>query len=138
MRLVYGPFILQSSMVIKFKKKHFCSGHWATVVLQIPVVGGYQGGRISVDHPYSNVSKKIMDLSEASDRSFNLTIIQVDSLHQMEPITSGWRIELVYNIFWKPPSHFLFASLPLKLPSFLVALAKLRSELAPWVLQTVH
>ena len=97
-------------------------GHFGTIILQIPVEDGFEGGELEID---SQINRKkpletsMLDLSSDSDRSFYVNFLNVNSVREMRPLTRGWRIELAYNILWKPEIATLV--LP-NISSFLVTL----------------
>lgn len=97
-------------------------GHFGTIILQIPVEDGFEGGELEID---SQINRKkpletsMLDLSSDSDRSFYVNFLNVNCVREMRPLTRGWRIELAYNILWKPEIATLV--LP-NISSFLVTL----------------
>lgn len=97
-------------------------GHFGTIILQIPVEDGFEGGELEI---HSQINRKkpletsMLDLSSDSDRSFYVNFLNVNCVREMRPLTRGWRIELAYNILWKPEIATLV--LP-NISSFLVTL----------------
>ena len=97
-------------------------GNFGTIILQIPVEGGFEGGELEINSQ-SNRKKPLetsmLDLSSDSDRSFYVNFLNVNCGREMRPLIRGWRIELAYNILWKPEIATLV--LP-NISSFLVTL----------------
>ncbi|EFX70676.1 hypothetical protein DAPPUDRAFT_256738 [Daphnia pulex] len=96
--------------------------HFGTIILQIPVENGHEGGELQVESQMirnSPLETLTLDLSSGSDQSFYVNFLNVNCVHEMKPLTRGWRIELAYNILWKPEVATLV--LP-NISSFLVTL----------------
>lgn len=77
------------------------SGSFATVILQIPVVGGYRGGELRLQN--RNLTSESFSSSKNSHRSYYLTIFYDDCRETMETVTKGTRLELVFNLRYKTP-----------------------------------
>ena len=70
-------------------------GMFATLVLQLPTEKGYTGGVLMVKH--RNVMRT-SDLSRVSSTGFGYTVFYGDCQHELERITSGTRLCLVFNL----------------------------------------
>ena len=70
------------------------------MILQIPVQGGYQGGNLVVWHSHA---KKKFNFGQESSQKFFLTAFYADCYNQLEPVTDGWLLTLVFNLVWKYP-----------------------------------
>lgn len=83
---------------------------------------GHEGGELQVESQMirnSPLETLTLDLSSGSDQSFYVNFLNVNCVHEMKPLTRGWRIELAYNILWK--SEVATLVLP-NISSFLVTL----------------
>lgn len=76
----------------------FVAGSFGTVILQLPLEGGHEGGRCKVE--YKGISK-IFESHENSDQLFYLSAFYGDCKHVMEPVTRGWKLVLVFNLVWE-------------------------------------
>jgi hypothetical protein len=85
--------------------KHFflLSGSIGTLILQIPVEGGHEGGR------------------------FNVYAIN-DSHHSMVPITEA-KVNLIYNLVWENAENII----PQDFPVFLTAVKEIQKSLSSWI-----
>ncbi|XP_046448003.1 uncharacterized protein LOC124196808 isoform X1 [Daphnia pulex] len=72
-------------------------GTFLTAVLQLPVEGGYEGGRVRVE---SKGKSKLFDNHRNSDTLFYLTEFYDNFEYIVEPITKGWQLTLVFDLFW--------------------------------------
>lgn len=95
---------------------------FATVVVILPA--RYEGGQICLDH--SGVSKTI-DPLKGGDLSTSVVAWYLDALHKTEPITSGCRLALSYNLIHTTPD----LALP-RLPDMSSGPPGLRRILSDW------
>ncbi len=65
------------------------------MILQVPVEGGHEGGRIKVEH---HDQIRLFNVCEGSEKCWNLTAFYSDCIHQLEEVTFGWRLALVFNL----------------------------------------
>lgn len=72
-------------------------GTFLTAILQLPVEGGYEGGRVRVE---SKGKSKLFDNHRNSDTLFYLTEFYDNFEYIVEPITKGWQLTLVFDLFW--------------------------------------
>ena len=70
------------------------------MILQIPVQGGHEGGRIKVEH-LDEI--RVFNVSEDSSKFFHLTTFYADCDHQLEEVTFGWRLAMVFNLELETP-----------------------------------
>jgi hypothetical protein len=68
-------------------------GMFATVIIVLPSL--YTGGQVHVSHGSSN---KIFDLAPSSAFTTSLLAWYTDVVHEVKPITSGYRLALSYNL----------------------------------------
>ena len=103
-------------------------GMFGTMILQVPIKGGHQGGSLVVEH-CGKVKRFAFDAK--SDQNYFLTAFYADCQHQLEEITHGWRLTLVFNLVWK--NRILPSKLPVDVPVLLNALNEIKESLSPWV-----
>ena len=108
------------------------SEHFATMILQVPVEGGHEGGLLTIQH---HQYTKVFDLSSHSHQDFYMSVVYADSELEMTPVTRGYRIDLVFHIKWKSPAFTFYPPLP-DISSFLVALSKIKKDFQCWAEQT--
>lgn len=65
------------------------------MILQVPVQGGHEGGRIKVEH---HDQIRLFNVCEGSEKCWNLTAFYSDCIHHLEEVTFGWRLALVFNL----------------------------------------
>jgi hypothetical protein len=68
------------------------------MILQIPVQGGHKGGTIVLEH---GGQTKQFPFDIGSGEKFSLVAFYDDCEHQLEQVTEGWRLTLVFNLVWK-------------------------------------
>ena len=71
-------------------------GSFGVLILQVPVIGGYFGGKFRVKTE-SNISQP-STAPQSSNNDFHATLFYDNSKILMDPVTSGSRIILVYNL----------------------------------------
>lgn len=106
-------------------------GHFATIVLQVPVEGGHEGGLLTIQH---HQNTQVFDHSSDSHRNFYMSVVHADSELEMTPVSKGYRIELIFHIKWNSPAVVFYPPLP-DISSFLVALTKIRKDFQCWAEQ---
>ncbi|TFK62163.1 hypothetical protein BDN72DRAFT_903463 [Pluteus cervinus] len=97
-------------------------GMFATVVVILPST--VTGGQVRVQHA---TEEKIIDMSENSTFQTSVLAWYTDVTHSVEPITSGYRLALSYNLIHTSPN----VPAP-SLPSTHVALVGLDHTLRQW------
>jgi hypothetical protein len=109
---------------------------FGSMILQIPVQGGYKGGNLVVEN--GGVAKKF-SYDIGSHQKFFLTVYQLDCEHQLELVTQGWQLNLVFNLVWKHHMPIIRA------PSNIAHIAKvlkvvkeIRESLLPWIPSDGH
>ena len=102
---------------------------FGTMILQIPVNGGHQGGHLVLEH--SGKTKKF-SFDNGSDQKFFLTAFYADCEHQLEQVTQGWRLTLVFNLVWKNGGVPALRA-PVDVPVLLEVLKEIKESLRPWV-----
>lgn len=73
----------------------------ATLVLQLPTEEGYTGGKLVVKH---QKHVKEFGLQLVSALGFSYTVFFADCLHQLQKITSGSKLCLVFNLVTRDSS----------------------------------
>ena len=99
---------------------------FATVVLQIPVKGGHQGGRCTVEYQGKN---KKFENQQNSDQHFYLSAYYGSCAHMMEPVTQGWKLTFVYSLVWTNVKSVI----PRDFPVFITAMTEIQQALIPWI-----
>ena len=106
-------------------------GIFGTMVLQIPVRGGHQGGSLLVEH---NGKIKKFPFDVQSEKKFFLAAFYADCERELEPVTKGWRVTLLFDLVWK---HQMPAvNVPIILPVLLDVLNEIKESLRPWTTET--
>jgi hypothetical protein len=128
-----GFFLMNISA--KYKLNSICLfsviGMFGTMVLQIPVQGGYEGGNLIVEH---GDAKKMFPFDVGSSEKFFLVAFFTNCELQLEPVTQGWRLTMVFHLVWKngmPPVRN-----PTDVPVFLEVLKEIKESFGPLLLPT--
>lgn len=102
-----------------------------TVVLQLPVEGGHEGGRLNVEYERKHM---VFENHGNSDKSFYLTAFYNCCKEFMEPVTRGHKLILVFDLIWTDTK----TEIPKNFPVFLTALKVIKQVLKPWIRQNVE
>ncbi|KAI9552346.1 hypothetical protein GHT06_022711 [Daphnia sinensis] len=78
------------------------TGSFGTLMLQIPVMGGFRGGDFRLKN--RKQQSQLFSTSRNSNHAFHMTAFYDDCQILMEPITKGSRIVLVFNLRYKDPT----------------------------------
>ncbi|XP_057378887.1 uncharacterized protein LOC130700895 isoform X2 [Daphnia carinata] len=78
------------------------TGSFGTLMLQIPVMGGFRGGDFRLKN--RKQQSKLFNTSRNSHHAFHVTAFYDDCQALMEPITKGSRIDFVFNLRYKDPT----------------------------------
>lgn len=97
-------------------------GMFATVVVVLP--SAYTGGQVHVSHGHST---KVIDVSSSSLLRTSVLAWYTDVMHEVKPITSGYRLALSYNLL-----HTSKGVPRPSLPNMHGALMRLRHVLRRW------
>ena len=92
----------------------------------MPVEGGHDGGRFSVEY---KGKKKMFETHSNSDQLFHLAAFYGNCRHLMEAITRGWKIALTFSLVWTNAK----TDTPHDIPNFLTALNEVEEALSPWI-----
>ncbi|KAL6064513.1 Fe2OG dioxygenase domain-containing protein [Balamuthia mandrillaris] len=83
-------------------------GMFASLVVQLPC--RYEGGELVVHHPRQQPGRKHRFLSKTFDLSegaayllYRYVAFYADCPHEVQPVTWGYRLSLVYNLVTRPP-----------------------------------
>ena len=68
---------------------------FATLLLDVPVEGGYSGGSIQVRQ---HLETEVLDLSAESHRYLSFALMYADCRHQIEAITAGTRLMMRFDL----------------------------------------
>jgi hypothetical protein len=71
---------------------------FATIIILLPSL--YSGGQAHVSH---GSTSKIFDLASTSDFTTSLLTWYTDVMHEVKPVTSGYRLALSYNLIHTSP-----------------------------------
>ena len=96
-------------------------------MLTIPVEGGYSGGKINIEH---EGLKHSFQFERNNDRYFSLVAFFEDCQHELESISDGWMLAMVFHIVWKDAIELDIA--PLEFPTFIKACNEINEELSLW------
>ncbi|RXW12377.1 hypothetical protein EST38_g13476 [Candolleomyces aberdarensis] len=97
-------------------------GMFATVVFVLPSL--FEGGEVHVSHAGQNA---IIDASKHSQFNTSILAWYTDVMHEVKPITSGYRLALSYNLIHTSPN----TPQP-SLPEMHTAVAAIRKVLTSW------
>ncbi|KAI9561351.1 hypothetical protein GHT06_012308 [Daphnia sinensis] len=113
-----------------FAKFHFNEHNagFMKMILQVPVEGGHEEGRIKVE---LNEQIQLFNFCEDSDRYYHVTAFYSDCDHQLEKVTFGWRLAMVFDLVLEEPMVHSPLSPPANLQSFL-AVSHIQETLAQW------
>lgn len=101
------------------------------MIIQIPVQNGYKGGQLKVKHN-GLVEKFNVNFLE-SQNAFHVAVFFSDCDLELEPITHGCMLALMFNLSWK--CAFPLHTLSVGLPQFLKMLAKTENAIKSWILE---
>jgi hypothetical protein len=99
------------------------------MILQIPVQGGHKGGTIVLEH---GGQTKQFPFDIGSGEKFSLVAFYDDCEHQLEQVTEGWRLTLVFNLVWKNGVVPAIKA-PIDIPIVLELIKEIKESLSPWV-----
>ena len=103
------------------------TGHFATSTLQVPVEGAHVGGRLNVE--YKGKSKMFENDHQSGEHFYISTTCNSCCHEVMEPISSGWRLSLVFHLNWINTK----TEAPQDFPVFLTAFNEIQEALSPWI-----
>ena len=72
---------------------------FATVIVLLP--SEYEGGEVKITH---SGKTDIIDLNYISNRGMAIMAWYTDVLHEIKPITSGYRVALSFNLIHTSPN----------------------------------
>ncbi|KAI9552418.1 hypothetical protein GHT06_022784 [Daphnia sinensis] len=103
------------------------SGTFAIIVLTIPVEGGFSGGKINVK---CDSQKHSFQFEQGSDHQFSLVAFLENCYNEVEPISEGWMLAMVFHLVW--PEAVETGLSPFEFPVFIKAFNEISEELMPW------
>jgi hypothetical protein len=68
---------------------------FGTLTVSIPVEGGHAGGALVIEHQGES---KVFDYQQGSDTKFGAVAFYADCEHELQQVTSGYRVALVFNL----------------------------------------
>ena len=95
--------------------------------MQIPVEGGYVGGRLNVENDDGSY---FFDSDNLSDQHFYCTAFFSNYKHEWQPILRGCMMALEFDLLWHPTAGSTNSSLIL--PDYLTAVKLCREALNAW------
>ena len=103
----------------------FPTGIFAQLILQVPVVSGYEGGVLEVKCQHQS---QHFDCTLHSKTQFYATVLYSDCTYTFSPVTAGHKVFLIFDLVWKNSSHLE----NYKHPVAIKVLKEVRESLAPW------
>lgn len=101
-------------------------GLYATLILQLPTQLGHQGGALVVRR---RGTTQLFDFSKNSSTGFHQMAFFAGCEHDLEKITTGMKLCLVFNLVRKSPRPVI----PLQSREFLNAVSRTEAALLPWL-----
>lgn len=83
------------SLISYFLFVLFLTGASIKMILQIPVDGGHEGGRIKVE---LHNKIQLLEMSESSDTLYYLTAFYSGCEAKVEEVTFGWKVAMIFHI----------------------------------------
>uniref|UniRef100_A0A0P6F5X7 Uncharacterized protein n=1 Tax=Daphnia magna TaxID=35525 RepID=A0A0P6F5X7_9CRUS len=120
-------FICGTDGLAKFHFEEENAG-FIKMILQIPVEGGHEEGRIKVE---LNEKIQLFNVCEDSDRHYHVAAFYSDCDHQLEKVTFGWRLAMVFDLVLEEKMVHNPLCPPANLHSFL-AVGHIQETLAQW------
>jgi len=93
--LVYEP----GDFFVPHRDTEKVDGMFATLVVSLPSL--HEGGALVVRHQGET---RRFDLRVEAPSRVAWTAFYADCVHELEPVTSGYRLALVYNLVWEAPA----------------------------------
>ena len=81
------------SFFVEHRDTEKCSGMFATLVVNLPSV--CSGGELIIRHKGHEVC---LDLNSADQEAISFAAFYADCVHEVRPVTDGYRLTLVYNL----------------------------------------
>ena len=103
---------------------HSNTGMFGKFILQIPVVGGYQGSNLQLGE------KASIDFQQNSDKCFYAAAFFTEHKHEWQTVKRGNMVALEFDLLWKPASTFTTSSICL--PAFLSTVKLIKETLSAW------
>ena len=98
------------------------------MVLTIPVEGaGYKVGHNNIENEGQSSS---FQFERDNDRLFSVVAFRADWGHNLEPVSDGWMMAIVFHLVWKEVAKV--ADSPLDFPIFLKAFDIVKGKMAHW------
>lgn len=106
-----GKLSVQLHNLLIYEKGQFFDSHQdtekvdgmvGTMVVLLP--SGFKGGSLVIDH---QGNKKTFSPSKKLDGQLNIIAFYADCFHKITKVTSGYRVALTYNLFFKSDNHLI-------------------------------
>ena len=104
-------------------------GIFAKLIVQIPVDGGYEDGKMKVLRE-SDQHVAYFNFCNESKHHFSAAAFFSDCKHEWQPVKQGNIVALEYELAWQPCSAF--TDCRLEFPIFLSALRRAKEALSSW------
>ena len=104
------------------------TGVFGKLILQVPVTGGYEGGKLRVEKP-NQVSTEF-DFQRQSHRFYYATVFLSDCQHYWQPIVKGYMVALEFDLVWRPCPALVISAI--RLPEFLTSVKLVKEALSAW------
>ena len=91
--LIYGP----GGHVLQHRDTEKEKGMFGTMIVQLPVEGGYEGGKLIIEH---SGEREEAVFERDSDRQAYAVAFYADCEHSLEEVKRGYRVALVFNLVW--------------------------------------
>ena len=104
-------------------------GLFAKLIIQIPVDGGYEDGKLKVLGK-TGQDVTLFDFSQESKRHFSAAAFSSDYKHEWQPVKRGFVVAMEYDLIWQPCSAFTISSLDFS--TFLSAFQLAKEALSSW------
>ncbi|KAI9558955.1 hypothetical protein GHT06_015744 [Daphnia sinensis] len=101
-------------------------GKFGTLLLQLPVEGGHEGGHLNIEY---QGRKKKFESHTNSDRTFYLSSFYDCCEHFIEPVLQGNKLMLVFDLIWTNAK----IEIPRNFPVFLTALKQIKKAIKSWL-----
>ncbi|XP_059351628.1 uncharacterized protein LOC132088039 [Daphnia carinata] len=100
-------------------------GKFGTLLLQLPVEGGHEGGHLNIEY---QGRKKKFESHTNSDKTFYLSSFYDCCEHFIEPVLQGHKLILVFDLIWTNAK----IEIPRNFPVFLTALKQMKKAIKSW------
>lgn len=106
-------------------------GMFGTMIVQLPVEGGYEGGSLVVSH---EGEEEVVVFQEESHKQAYVVTFYADCEHELKEVTKGYRVALAVNLVWKklPEQPYKMMIKENSLPYVISTLSEMKGYLNHW------